>query len=63
VDPVAASIDVVDWTGPNEGASGGRVVQTTDGRPLAEGTYRLAAKLADGSEMGWYFRVLPADGG
>jgi hypothetical protein len=63
VDPVAASIDVVDRTGPTDGASGGRIVQTTDGRPLAEGTYRLVATLAGGSEMGWYFRVLPAAGG
>lgn len=62
VDPVAASIDVVDRTGPAEAASGGRVVQTADGRLLAEGTYRLVATLADGSEMGWYFRVLPSGG-
>jgi len=62
VDPVAASIDVVDRTGLTDGTSGGRVVQTTDGRPLAEGTYRLVATLIDGSEMGWYFRVLPSGG-
>ena len=63
IDPVASPIDVVDRTELADGASGGRIIQTTDGRPLAEGTYRLVATLADGPEMGWYFRVLPASGG
>ncbi len=63
IDPVATPIGVVDRTDLTDGASGGRIVRTTDGRPLAEGTYRLVATLADGSEMGWYFRVLPASGG
>jgi hypothetical protein len=63
IDPVAAPVDVVDRTSLADGASGGHIVQTADGRPLAEGTYRLVATLADGSEMGWYFRVLPASGG
>jgi hypothetical protein len=63
IDPVAAPIDIVDRPELVEGASGGHIVQTADGRSLAEGTYRLVATLADGSEMGWYFRVLPASGG
>jgi hypothetical protein len=63
IDPVAAPIDIVDRPELVEGASGGHIVQTADGRPLAEGTYRLVATLADGAEMGWYFRVLPASGG
>lgn len=60
IDPVARAIDVVDRT---ERASGGRIVVTADGRPLDEGTYRLVATMDDGSELGWYFRVLPAGGG
>lgn len=63
IDPVASPVDVIDRTELVVEASGGRIVQTTDGRPLPEGTYRLIAVLADGSEMGWYFRVLPASGG
>ncbi len=60
IDPVAKAIDVVDRT---EGASGGRIIVTADGRSLDEGTYRLVATMDDGSELGWYFRVLPADAG
>jgi hypothetical protein len=71
IDPVQASIAVVDLTDVAEpsGAAGstarptGRIVSTADGRPLAEGTYRLVASLTDGSEQGWYFRIPSADGG
>jgi hypothetical protein len=59
LDPEMAAVAVVDRT---EGSSGGRVVATADGWPLAEGTYRLVATVADGEELIWYFRIPPAWG-
>jgi hypothetical protein len=66
VDPVGARVPVVDRTDGTPGADrapGWRAVETADGRALPEGTYRLIATLRDGSELGWYVRVLPAGGG
>ena len=66
VDPVRAAPAVRDRTADAPGADLGgrrRIVVTTSGQPLAEGTYRLVATLADGSEIGWYVRILPAGGG
>lgn len=54
LDPVVATIPVVDRTGDQPSS---RVIGTADGRPLAEGTYRLVAGLADGSEVGWSIRI------
>jgi hypothetical protein len=59
LDPVVATIPVVDRTGDQPT---GRVITTADGRPLAEGTYRLVASLADGSAVGWSIRIGSADG-
>ena len=64
VDPVAAPIDVVDRTELVDGASGGRIVRTTDGRPLrGRAPTGWSQRWPTASEMGWYFRVLPANGG
>jgi hypothetical protein len=54
LDPVVATIPVVDRTGDQPAS---RVIETADGQPLAEGTYRLVAGLADGSEVGWSIRI------
>jgi hypothetical protein len=59
LDPVAATFPVVDRTGDQPT---GRVIATADGRPLAEGTYRLTASLADGSDLGWSIRIGSAGG-
>jgi len=72
VDPVQRAIAVADVTdvmrlpeapGIQRVALSGRIVRTADGLPLAEGTYRLVASLADGTDRGWYFRVTPGGGG
>jgi hypothetical protein len=59
LDPLETRIAVLDRA---SSPSSGRIVRTVDGRPLPEGTYRLVATLADGSELGWYFRILSATG-
>jgi hypothetical protein len=60
IDPLTVMIDGRDRTDRSTG--GGRIVATADGRPLGEGTYRLVATMEEGSELGWYFRVLPPGG-
>jgi hypothetical protein len=60
VDPVEATVRVIDRSTPG---STGAVITTADGQPLGDGIYRLVASLADGSEVGWYIRVLTTSGG
>jgi hypothetical protein len=71
IDPVQKAIGVVDVTdrlrlpesaGSPRSALSGRIIETADRQPLAEGTYRLVASLADGTDRGWYFRVAPHGG-
>lgn len=72
IDPVRRAISVVDVTdrlrlpepaGPAAGGPSGRIIETANRLSLAEGTYRLVASLADGTERGWYFRIAPNNGG
>jgi hypothetical protein len=66
VDPVGSALVMVDRTADARATNPrfeGRIVATAVGQKLAEGTYRLVATLADGSERGWYVRILPAGGG